>query len=213
MVEKIVVPFIVTFTLIVIIFLLFNDLESFLSNLLNEANKRPVAYGFISFMVLTSDIVLPVPSSIVMYTNGYVLGIGGGLLISLAGALAGSIAGYYLGRLTSLGSKAKSDARAESILHKYGAIAILMSRGVPILAESVCLLCGYNKMSFRRYLIVNVVGYLPICALYAVCGNLGYDKDMFLLSFGLSLLLCACFWFLGRHYFKVLPNHKTNANG
>lgn len=204
--KKIVLPFFIAATLVVITFLLFNDLETFFSETLNEASNRPYRYASISFLVLTLDIVLPVPSSIVMYINGYVLGVGSGSALSLISLLVGATLGYILGRLTSFGIKAKSDPSTEAILSKYGAMAVLLTRGIPILSESICIVCGYNKMSFKHYFIYNLTGYIPLCLLYAYCGNVGYDKSTFLLSFGFSLLITAIFWFIGRS-FLLKPDH------
>ncbi|HPP88311.1 MAG TPA: hypothetical protein PLM75_10680, partial [bacterium] len=95
-------------------------MESYFSALLRDVSANHVAYSFISFLVLTSDIVLPVPSSIVMYLNGYVLGILIGSLVSLISLLVSSIIGYFVGRLTSLGLKVKSERNANEVLAKYG---------------------------------------------------------------------------------------------
>lgn len=208
--KKIALPFFITAAIVVITFLLFNDMESFFSNLLNSVSNHPKTYAGISFLILTSDIVLPVPSSIVMYINGYVLGVICGSTISFISLLVGATIGYYLGKLTSFGMKAKSDANSNNILFKYGALAILMSRGIPIISESICVVCGYNKMPFKQYLIYNLIGYIPLCLLYAFCGSVGYDKNTFFISFGFSLLISAAFWFFGRTFFLKSKNVKVD---
>jgi uncharacterized membrane protein YdjX (TVP38/TMEM64 family) len=137
-----------------------------------------------------------------MYVNGYVLGIIGGSIISFVSLITSSIIGYYLGRLTSAGLKTTTELKSQLFLNKYGAMAVLLTRGIPILSESVCLVSGYNKMPFNQYLIYNVIGYIPLCILYAYCGSLGYDKNIFLFSFGCSLLISALFWFVGKSIIK-----------
>ena len=206
--KKITVPFLITAIIVIITFLLFKDMETFFSNALNEVSHSPYSFASISFMVLTLDIVLPVPSSIVMYINGYVLGVFTGSALSLISLLVGAILGYFLGRLTSAGVKAKSDSTTEAIIAKYGAMAILISRGIPIISESVCIVCGFNKMPLKQYLLFNLIGYLPLCLLYAYCGNVGYDKNTFLLSFGFSVLLTVIFWIVGRA-FLLKPDHLS----
>ncbi|MDZ4756979.1 MAG: hypothetical protein SGJ10_02415, partial [Bacteroidota bacterium] len=86
-------------------FLIFENLETYFTNLLQGSSKHILTYSLVSFIVLASDIILPVPSSIVMYTNGYVLGMAGGSAISLAALMVGSVVGYYLGKYTSIGLK------------------------------------------------------------------------------------------------------------
>mgnify|MGYP000010492766 CR=1 FL=1 len=193
-----VIPFLIAAVVVIVTFLLFNEMESYFSALLRDVSANHVAYSFISFLVLTSDIVLPVPSSIVMYLNGYVLGILIGSLVSLISLLVSSIIGYFVGRLTSLGLKVKSERNANEVLAKYGTLSILISRGIPILSESICIVCGYNQVPFKQYLFFNLVGYAPLCLLYAVCGSLGYDKDLFFISFGCSILISFAFWLFGK---------------
>ncbi len=209
--RKIVLPFFIVSTLIIITFLLFNNLENYFSDLLQRASAHRGTFAAVSFWVLASDIVLPVPSSIVMYMNGYILGAMNGSAISLLSLMVSSVAGYYIGKFTSMGLKSKADDKAANILSRYGMAAILISRGIPILSESVCVLCGYNKMPFRQYLILNLVGYIPLCLLYAFCGSLGYDQNTFLLSFACSLVLSALFWFAGKYFIKPKPgNYKSD---
>jgi uncharacterized membrane protein YdjX (TVP38/TMEM64 family) len=186
---------------------MFEELETFFVDYLNRASNNKGVYSFMSFSILASDIVLPVPSSIVMYTNGYVLGFFYGFTISLVALMIGALIGYYLGRFTSMGIKAKNDEKAETILAKYGSLSILITRGIPILSETICVVCGYNKMPLKNYLLLNLIGYIPVCMLYAFCGSMGYSKDMFLVTFGCSLLISAAFWIFGKkfltRYFNV----------
>lgn len=188
--------------LIIVIFLMFENVEQYFIDLLNRSDDQKLSYSIVSFLALTSDIVLPVPSSIVMYTNGFVLGGIQGASLSLLSVMIGSLFGYYLGRFTSLGFKSKNDQNADDILKKYGPVAILVSRGIPILSESICIVCGYNKMNLKSYFLLNFIGYVPVCLLYAYCGSIGYDKNSFLISFASSLLIVALFLFVGKKYLK-----------
>ncbi len=207
--KKITIPFLVTAVIIILMFLAFGDIEQYFTDLLNKASSQKLTYTLVSFLALTSDIVLPVPSSIVMYTNGFVLGLIQGAALSLASVMLGAYIGYYLGKYTSLGLKAKQDQKADLLLSKYGAIAILVSRGIPILSETICVVCGYNKIPLKQYLVFNLIGYIPLCLLYAFCGSVGYDRNTFLLSFGFSLLISAAFWFFGKSLFLKSKNTNT----
>ncbi|MBK6783938.1 MAG: VTT domain-containing protein [Saprospiraceae bacterium] len=115
---------------------------------------KPEMYATLSFMLLTADIILPVPSSIVMYLNGYVTGIIFGTLLSFFSLLAGSIVGYYIGRFTSGSLKSTSEKQAGMILSEYGVAAILMTRGIPVLSEALCIVCGYNRMPLKSILYI-----------------------------------------------------------
>lgn len=208
--RKIWIPFIVSTLSIILLFLVAGNLEIFFTDLLNKVVQQKMYYTCASAFILASDVLLPVPSSVVMFMNGFVLGKTYGTLLSLLSVLVGATVGYYLGRFTSVGAKARVDNKANVLIEKYGPLAILLTRGIPILAESVCIVCGYNKMRFRSYLIYNTLGYFPVCALYAICGSFGYDKSVFLLAFGCSIIISLAFWFLGKKY-VVLNPAKTNG--
>ena len=91
-------------------------------------------------------------------------------------------------------------------------MAILITRGIPVLSESICVVCGYNKMPLKQYVLMNIIGYLPLCILYATFGHAGYNGQHFLLSFGLSLLVSAAFWYFGKNYFlKSAHTHVNHA--
>ena len=208
--KKIAVPFLISAVLIIVTFLLFDNLELLFTGLLKDASMHHQTYYYISFLVLASDIILPVPSSIVMYMNGYVLGWPGGSANSLLALMTGAVAGYYLGKFTSLGVRSKENERANIILLKYGSLAILISRGIPIISESVCIVCGYNRMPFKNYFILNFFGYIPLCFLYAFCGSIGFDENTFLISFACSIGISAVFWVAGRKYLAQTRNPQGN---
>ncbi len=208
--KSIVYPFTISLLLVIVLFIAYDSLEVQFTTLLLNLEQYQWRYAVVSFLILTADILLPVPSSIVMYMNGYVLGIVAGASVSFTALLIGSLIGYYLGQFTSMGLKAKKEERANAFLQKYGAMAILITRGIPVLSESICVVCGYNKMPLKQYVLMNVIGYLPLCVLYASFGNAGYDSHNFILSFGLSLLVSAAFWYFGKNYF--LKSAHSNVN-
>jgi len=206
--KKILIPFLITIILIIAVFLMFPGLETYFTELIDPKKNHTVSFSVISFIVLLSDIFLPVPSSIVMYTNGYALGTMGGALLSWVSVMTGAIIAYYTGRYISSGLKSEQDEKAATLLNKYGAMAIIITRGVPVLSESVCFVCGYNRISFKNYFFLNAIGYIPVCLIYSVCGRAGYEKNMLLVSFGCSLAVSALFWFAGKKYLrtKLLPD-------
>lgn len=203
--QKPFLPYIIVPTVILVIFVLFKNTETYFTQLLNSLTTNLTVFAIASFGVLMSDIFLPVPSSIVMYLNGYVLGGIAGSLVSIISLLASAVIGYYIGKAASFGLKSKSDQKAHTLLSRYGALSILMTRGIPILSESICVVCGYNKMPFKPYFLFNLLGYFPLCLLYAICGSLGYNKNIFFLSFGCSLLISAAFWISGKHILAEDP--------
>lgn len=210
MMKSIWIPLIITILAVICVFMVYENLEEEFVQTLNQLQQAKWHYVLGSFLILSADIVLPVPSSIVMYMNGFVLGLLAGTVLSFVSLMSGSVIGYYLGKLTSNGIKAQKEERAHHFLLKYGDLAIIITRGIPILAESICVVCGYNKMPFKNYFFLNAIGYFPLCLLFAFFGQSGYDSNNFLFSFILSLLVSAVFWFLGKRFaaFSPLTNEE-----
>lgn len=193
------------FLLIIIsLFFLIGDIEKPIITSLQNLQNQKIRFSFISFIFLSCDVVLPIPSSLIMFFNGFVLGSFIGSVVSLLSLMLSALIGYYLGVLTFKSLKPKEDQRANEIIAKYGFLAILMTRGIPIVSESICAACGYNRMPLKSYLVLNFIGYFPLCLLYSFFGSIGYEKNVFLYSFGCSLLISASFWFIGKKYYSKL---------
>jgi uncharacterized membrane protein YdjX (TVP38/TMEM64 family) len=198
--------------IILLIFIIFRDFESYSYSLLENLSQYPWVYAIASFGILASDIFLPIPSSVIMYLNGYVLGVLSGGILSLVSLMVCCISGYYIASFAAAKFQNKVNSESQFLLNKYGVLAILITRGMPILSESICLLCGYQKMNFRIYLLYNLIGYLPLCFLYAYFGELGAEKDLFLISFLLSLSIAAIFWWIGSRFTsRAMPLQGQNS--
>ena len=81
--KKLLVPFFITVILVILIFIVFGSIETSVVAILEDMKLHPETFSIYSFLILTSDIVLPVPSSIIMVMNGYVLGTFPGASLSL----------------------------------------------------------------------------------------------------------------------------------
>ena len=194
--RAILIPLLVSIALISVLFVAFENLEVYFEELLSTAQNNQSGYSWLSFLVLSSDIVLPVPSSIIMYTNGLALGLLKGALLSLASVMVGSTVGYYLGRASAFRSTTSDKAMA--IMEKYGALGIIITRGIPILSESIVFTAGYNRLNFKLFTLLNFIGYLPVCFIYAYFGQLAQDANLFLISFAASLLVSVALWVFGK---------------
>ena len=96
--------------------------------------------------LLVGDAVLPVPSSLVMVALGATFGLAGGIALSVLGSMGGFALGYALGR-RSQGAVTKAvDAddveRAAALVRRWGVLAIVASRPLPLVAETVAISAG-----------------------------------------------------------------------
>lgn len=206
--KSILYPFLLTCLVILIIFGLFDNLETYFPQQLTALNKHHKTYALVSFVILSGDILLPVPSSIVMYLNGLVLGPFWGTLLSFIALLIGSIVGYLIGTFSSHILNKNSNEQAANLLEKYGPSILVLTRGIPVISESLCFVCGYNRVHFKTYLLFSAIGYLPVCLVYALFGSFGKsDSESFLWSFAASFVVSGLVWLFGRRLLQPLPKN------
>ena len=153
-------------------------------------------------VLLIADVFLPVPSSLVMIAHGALFGIWIGTALSLVGSIGATLFGFWVGRrggpaLERLVS-AEEKARADALLAKWGALAILVTRPIPMMAETTAILAGASPMGWGKAALAGGLGCVPMALLYAVTGASSHSIGNDFLMFGLVLLIAAVFWFIGK---------------
>ncbi|HYF80358.1 MAG TPA: VTT domain-containing protein [Symbiobacteriaceae bacterium] len=136
---------------------------------------RPLAAS-ISFGLLLADVLIPVPSSLLMIANGTLFGLWGGAALSLAGGLGAALAGWAIGRrggalLARTLTPGERDT-ARRLVERWGVLAIIITRPVPVLAETVAIMAGAVGMSMPRVALGAAAGLLPLVIFYAWIGAL-----------------------------------------
>lgn len=154
--------------------------------------------------LLVSDIVLPVPATLVMIAHGALFGAVVGTLVSLLGGLGAGLFGFFLGRRGGpLLARLVSDEerrRADAMLAEWGDLAVIVTRPVPIVAETVAILAGTSSMRWSRMALATFAGCLPAAATYAVAGATARRLDDTVLVFALVMAVAALFWAVGRWF-------------
>ncbi|MGS2618999.1 TVP38/TMEM64 family protein [Micromonospora sp. LZ34] len=170
--------------------------------------------------LLLVDVALPVPSSLVMVAHGVLFGVVAGAALSLVGGLGATLAAFGIGRrsrrrLARITTPAQR-ARADELLRRYGLLAVLLSRPVPVLAETVALLAGTSGMAWHRVALAGAAGTLPPAVLYAAAGAAGQTTDStvgYLVLFGLTALTGLALRHLGRVSRRASGNGDIRARG
>jgi uncharacterized membrane protein YdjX (TVP38/TMEM64 family) len=174
---------------------------------LQEAGPMAMAVG-IGLLIL--DVLLPVPSSVVMLAHGALFGAGLGTVLSLMGSMGAASFGFWLGRRGGkvleriVTPQEKQDA--DILLQKWGALALLVTRPLPLLAETTAILAGASPMSWGRMLLASFLGSLPACGLYALAGATSAQFTHGAVMFGLVVLIAALFWFIGKRVSEKLTS-------
>src|SRR5215212_1156007 len=151
--------------------------------------------------LLVADVVLPVPSSAVMVAHGALFGVVGGTLLSVGGSTGAALVGFSLGRrggpLLARLVPPEERARADHILSRWGGLAIVVTRPVPLLAETIAIMAGTSPLGWRQAALAALLGSLPPALLYALSGATATALTSGVLVFGLVLLVAGIFWLVG----------------
>lgn len=164
------------------------------------------AGGLIAALVgtglLVTDVLLPVPSSLVMTAHGAIFGVLPGALLSTVGGVGAALVGFWIGRrgdaLMARLVPEKERLRADVLLRRWGVLAIIVSRPVPILAESLAIIAGTSSLSWRRVLLASCAGVVPIALVYSVAGSVAASFASGALVFVAVLAVAGIFWLAGR---------------
>lgn len=155
-----------------------------------------------SFALLAGDVLLPVPSSALMLLNGTLFGWLGGALLSLAGSEAAALLGWAIGRRGGArldrAMTPAARARAADAVARRGALAVVVTRPIPVLAETTAILAGAAGMPLRRLALAAAIGSLPPAVAYALAGAYAERFDAGLLVFAGVLALAALVWLVDR---------------
>ncbi len=132
--------------------------------------------------VLATDIVLPIPSSAVSTWAGGTLGIWPATIVSWLGMTLGATLGFGLARLLGTQFARRRAAahdldRMAALARKYGPLALVLTRALPILAEACVLLMGASRLSWQRFFVPVAASNLVIAVTYSACGQYFREKN------------------------------------
>jgi uncharacterized membrane protein YdjX (TVP38/TMEM64 family) len=182
-------------------FILFEASGFTFEGLLQNKTSKPIL-AFISLLLLGIDVILPIPSSFIMISNGILFGFVLGGILSLVGGLISSMVGYFIGykstKLAKKFSSATEEAKARTFLEKYGSIAIIASRPIPVLAESVSIMSGTLQWSFRKILLNSFIGLLPISFVYSLTGAYSTSFNSAGIAFLINIGMAGFIWLITR---------------
>jgi uncharacterized membrane protein YdjX (TVP38/TMEM64 family) len=131
--------------------------------------------ALLGLTLLVVDALVPVASSVVMIALGSIYGAPLGIALALAGRTAMALLGFAVGRHGGrLMDRVRGEdrARAEALLERRGALAIVISRPIPLIGETVMVLAGASSMPWRTAALAALAGSLPEAVVYGLAGDL-----------------------------------------
>jgi len=175
-------------------FLFGAQIETWTRAFLESAASRPLLIAMVLGGLLATDILLPVPSSVVSTAAGLLLGFVGGMLTSLVGMIISCVAGFWLGarfgrpladRMVGAGELCWLEEKGR----RLGDWVVVVARPIPVLAEASVILAGMSRMRTHRFMMLTTLSNLGVSAVYAAIGALSATINSFLLAMAGSILV------------------------
>ncbi|HEV7644022.1 MAG TPA: VTT domain-containing protein [Pyrinomonadaceae bacterium] len=178
-----------------------------------QTNSGRVTAALIGVGLLVADVLLPVPSSLVMVAHGALFGVWVGTLLSLTGSVGAALFGFAIGRRGEGAlNKFVTDEerlRANALLKRWGVMAIVVTRPIPIVAETVAIVAGTSSLGWGSVAIASLAGSIPAALLYAITGAAIADLQSSTMVFGLVILIAVLIG-LGSAGWKLMSNYRQS---
>jgi len=181
---------------------------------------RPWAWAA-AIGLLVVDLFLPVPATGVMAALGSVYGPVLGALVGAVGSALAGLLGYGLARAGGRAAARRiADpeelARFQRFFDRWGGVAIILSRILPILPEVVAVLAGLARMRLRRFAAALALGTVPTAALFAWLGHASRAEPAW--GMGVAVLVPLLLWpvflhFVGRESASVSSEGSAAGPG
>jgi uncharacterized membrane protein YdjX (TVP38/TMEM64 family) len=150
--------------------------------------------------LLAADVFLPIPSSLIMVLSGAAFGVWWGALLAFAGSIGGEWFGFEIARRygTGLSSRFVGDPdevrRLNQVLLKHGAAAVMVTRALPVVMETMSVVAGLSTMRRRTFLLASVVGTAPIVVVYAYAGAMSRETGSLVPAVVILIAVAAAGW-------------------
>jgi uncharacterized membrane protein YdjX (TVP38/TMEM64 family) len=154
---------------------------------LSATDENAMAFALLGGGLLTVDVLLPIPSSIIITLLGSRLGFVEGWLSAWLGLTLGHAIGYWIGRLWPR-------KLAPEFPETPTLFVLFLTRPVPILAEAVSIAAGATRVPFLPTILVCALGNVIFTGVLTANGAALFDYELPLVGVILPLLVPALGW-------------------
>jgi uncharacterized membrane protein YdjX (TVP38/TMEM64 family) len=180
-------------------------------------------FGIAGPLVLIIAMVLQmflfvVPNVILMMIAIIIYGPFWGAIISFAGVFVSSSVGYSIGRrlgpvtvnkLISI----KTQLKISQFVEQYGVAAIAITRISSFSNDSLSIVAGLLKMSYKKYILATLCGITPLITILALYGRSGKIERALIWIAAISLVLLIIYIFVDKKIKKKKEQTKIKEPG
>jgi 3-dehydroquinate synthase len=160
-------------------------------------DRAGVGTATLIVVLLAADVALPIPSSVVMVLSGAAFGVAWGSVVALVGSIAGEWIGFELvrryGRGVSRGFVGTDEFERFSVFfERHGTLAVMLTRPLPVVMETMSLVAGLSGMSRAAFLGASLAGTAPIVVIYAYAGAMSRAVDSIVPAVVILVAVAGC---------------------
>jgi len=142
--------------------------------------------------LLATDILLPIPSSVISTMSGWQLGWLVGTLATWVGMNLGAVIGFALARRFGQSfalwfSRGEDLERMRHVNDQYGPSVLVLTRAMPVFAEASVLIAGIHRLSWRRFMPAVLLSNLGIAIAYSALGDYAERHRWLPLALGVAI--------------------------
>ena len=170
-------------------------------------------------VLLAADLLLPIPSSLIMILSGAAFGVLWGAILSFVGSVGGEWLGFELtrryGRRAAVRLVGEDDVRRlERVVERHGAVAVAVTRALPVVMETMSVVAGLSTMTRRAFLLASLVGTAPIVVAYAYAGAVSRQAGSLVPAVVMLVAVAGCgfVWYRAR-IAPALPERPPGIRG
>ena len=164
---------------------------------LRGLSEDPPSVGVTTALVvalLATDILLPIPSSVISTLSGWQLGWWRGTLATWVGMNLGAVIGFALARrwgqpFALWFSSGEDLHRMHEVSDRYGPLVLVLTRAMPVFAEASVLIAGIHRLSWRRFLPAVILSNLGIAIAYSALGEYAQRHQWLPFALAVSIAL------------------------
>jgi len=179
-----------------------------------QTQPSPMVMAIVLFSLLSLDVFLPVPSSLVNTLAGAKLGIFAGATVCFAGLSVGAALGFGLAKWVGppLQRRWLTEADAQSLkkfAETWGVVTLVITRALPILAEAAVVLLGVQGLSWRKFWPPVLLANAGIALAYSAFGNLAAQQEWLVVALAISAGLPLLVTFLVRRWLQSARENEV----
>lgn len=193
------------------------QVEHWLRGIAEDPPPWQITFGLVVGL-LSTDILLPIPSSVISTLSGWQLGWWLGAIATWLGMSVGAALGFAFARkwgqpFAKWFSKPDDLETVRHMSDRFGPVVLAITRAMPVFAEASVLIAGIHQLSWRKFLPAVLLSNFGISVAYAWFGEIAEQNEWLPLALGIAVAVPVLFAAAARPLLMRMRDSGGGAEG